>query len=542
MKRLLAFCLMAVLLLTLTGCGDDGAGAGFRFPLEAEPAQLDPQVSTDPAAITVLSVLFEGLTRLDDRGQPVPAGANWTVSADGRTYTFTLRQNQWSTVSVPGEETPWDEPTPVTAQDYLFGLQRALSPGAPDSLAASLYVIQNARAVHTGQQGLGALGVRTEGDDRLIITLNVADPSFPATLATTPCMPCNRAFFEYTAGRYGLEKQYLITNGPFALTAWNHGESLLLGKHEGYRDAAAVLPAAVRYVIGVDDPVESLRTGQMDAVALTAAQVEELADTDIQTVTLQDTVRSLYFNTAQTPLHNADIRRALRDAVQWETVYGYLQAQGEAPATGYLPPDATVAGEAYRNPGNSARLVTDVAAAQTALGRGLKAAYPDEKTPSLPRLTVLAPEDGYSEDLARYLIQSWQKNLKLYCTLETVPPATVEARLRAGNYQLAVCAVTLSGLTAAENLTVYTASSAENFTGYGEAAYDLAVNAALTGGRPEVTAAETLLRQACPTVPLSFPSRYYGIAAHTAGIHVRPFGGGVYGSPFSFQQAQKWED
>ncbi len=543
MKRLiLLLVVVCLVLLPLSGCGDDGSGKGFRFPLEAEPKQLDPQVSTDTASITLISVLFEGLTRLDADGNAVPAAADWTVSADGRTYTFTLRESYWSTIAVRGEETPWDAPTRVTAQDFLFGIQRAVSPTAPDGVAGGLYSIQNAKAVHEGKKGLGALGVRAEGDDRLVVTLNTADPAFLATLATTPCAPCNREFFEYTGGRYGLEKEYLLANGPFLLAAWNHGESLLLNKNEGYHAAGEVLPGAVRFVISPQEPVASLKEGTMDAVALTDAQAAELEGTDVQLVTLQDTVRSVYFNTRRPALANADIRRALRSSVEWGTVYSYLEGMGEPAATGYVAPDATVSGEPYRNDGNATRFATDVGAAQTSLGNGLRALYPDNDSPALPTFTVLAADDEHSANIARYLIQSWQKNLKIYCTLETVSESTLASRVQNASYDIAVYTTTATGLTGAENLAAYTSASADNLTGYSNAAYDLACNAALKGGRTELAALESMLRKECPTLPLSFPRRTYGVAENTEGIIVRPFGGGSYGSPFEFRQAKKWDD
>ena len=65
-RRSAALLLTAALLCgALCGCGDDGTGKGFRFPLSGEPAQLDPQVSADRASLTLISVLFEGLTRID---------------------------------------------------------------------------------------------------------------------------------------------------------------------------------------------------------------------------------------------------------------------------------------------------------------------------------------------------------------------------------------------------------------------------------------------------------------------------------------------
>lgn len=177
-----------------------------------------------------------------------------------------------------------------------------------------------------------------------------------------PFLPCNRAFFQYTAGRYGLEKAYLLTNGPFTLAAWNHGESLLLRRHEQYHAAQDILPQAVRYVIGTADPVEALNTGTMDAELLPADRLQEAAAAGIRLVGLRDTVRSVYFNTRDTALSNADVRRALRDSVEWESIYAYLEELGEQPAAGYIAPDATVNGsELYRSDANDARLQTRAA-------------------------------------------------------------------------------------------------------------------------------------------------------------------------------------
>ena len=58
---------------------------------------------------------------------------------------------------------------------------------------------------------------------------------------------------------------------------------------------------------------------------------------------------------------------------------------------------------------------------------------------------------------------------------------------------------------------------------------------------PELTALEKQLYALCPAVPLSFPVRWYGLAPGDEGIIVRPFGGGRYGSPFSFLQAKKFD-
>ncbi len=505
---LTAMCL--VMTVALTGCGDDGSGGGFRFPLGGEPKQLDPQTATDTASVTVLAALFEGLTRLDENGEVQPAAADWTVSADGCTYTFTLRESYWSTLSVRGEQTEWDQPTRVTAQDFMFGLQRAASPTAPADTAARLASIRNAAAVHSGEYGAGKLGVRAADENTLVITLSQADDTLLETLASPAYAPCDRDFFEYTGGRYGLEKQYLITNGAFSLTAWNHHESLLMTKHEGYHDAARILPQAVRYVIGeVEDPLTALEEGTMDAVALTADEARRAMEQGIPTTSLQDRVRSVYFNAANAALGRADVRRALRSSVEWQTVYDYIRDMGEAAADGYMVPDVLVDGEPYRNEENSRRFATDVTAAREYLGRGLAALATDDKPAAKPRLTVLATEDEHSANLARYLIQSWQKNLDLSCRLELVSADALASRIASGSYEVAIHVA---------------AASRQDTT------------------REQLAAREAALYEDCLTLPLSFPQQIYGVAANTQGIIVRPFGGEPFGSPFGFDHARKWDD
>ncbi len=542
MRRILAVLTALILLLALTACGDDGTDKSFRLPLDSEPRQLDPQSATEASSVAVICALFEGLTRLDADGNVVDGAATYTVSDDGLTYTFTLKESYWSTISVRGEQTNWDEPTMVTAQDFVFGWRRAVSPDNQSGTATAFYGIKNAEAIHKGEAKLSSLGVKAVSATVLTVTLEQADPSFPARLATAPFMPCDQAFFEYTAGRYGLENTYLLSNGAFSLTAWNHNQSLLLSKNEYYHAADTVAPSTVRFVVDNENPAAALTEGSLDAAFLSVEAVDTARQAGVTVHTLEDAVRGVYFNTAETALANAAVRRALRDAIEWSTVYDHLATAGEAKATGYIPPDARVGNEVYRNGDNAAIWSTQVDAAQTALGEGLAAVYPEQEHPAMPQLTFLAAEDTVSADTARYIVQSWQKNLKLSCTLELVSEQILAARVASGNYQIALFTAVGGGLTAADNLTAFVSGAANNLTGFSDPAFDAAYTAATRGGRTEVTAAEAMLRDYCPLIPVSFPHRAYGVAANCKDVTVRPFGGGTYGGEYEFLYAKKFDD
>ena len=543
-KRILAtLALLCLLLGGLSGCGDDGTGQGFRFPLDREPIALDPQMAADTASITVISTLFEGLTRLDKEGTPLPAAADWTVSEDGLTYTFTLRESSWSTIRIRGQETPFDQPTPVTADDFLFAFQRAVDPTTGSSLAVEFDGIQNAAAIRRGEKPLSELGVSTPDRRTLIITLEKPDDSFLTKLSGTPFMPCNRAFFEYTGGRYGLEEEYVLSNGAFRLAAWNHNESLLLYKHEAYHQAEEVTPEAVRFVIDVNDMVTALTDGSLDAAPLTTEQMATLGN-NADYLQLEDQVRCLWFNTSANPFTVSPLRLALRDSVDWNAVNEYLQQTQpyEQTANHFVPPDATICGGTPLAADNTVlNPTTNVSAAKEALQQGLNILYPDSV--GKLRFELLASEDALSADLARYLVQSWQKNLNIYPTLTLLPEAELAARVKSGNYQAAIYIYSPSGRTGAENLSCFSSTATDNLSRLNDHTVDTALRDALSGGIGEWDALEQALWQACPCVPLSYPTRYYGIrnSVKIEGVSVLPFGGGRFGSPLEFREAKKFD-
>ena len=93
-------------------------------------------------AMVVLRDLFEGLTRLDHHAAPVPAAAeSWTVSDDGRVYTFKLRPNL-----------RWSNGDPLVADDFVAGLRRLVDPATASQYAQVVDVIVNAPDIVAGQE------------------------------------------------------------------------------------------------------------------------------------------------------------------------------------------------------------------------------------------------------------------------------------------------------------------------------------------------------------------------------------------------------
>src|SRR5262245_38789590 len=113
------------------------AGANAQSTLRVanmgEPASLDPHFISGTWENRILGDLFLALTTEGPDGKFIPGAAEkWTISPDGKAYTFTIRDHKWS------------DGQPVTAGDFEFAFRRILDPATPAKYASLLYPIRNA--------------------------------------------------------------------------------------------------------------------------------------------------------------------------------------------------------------------------------------------------------------------------------------------------------------------------------------------------------------------------------------------------------------
>ncbi|GAB4467471.1 MAG: peptide ABC transporter substrate-binding protein [Anaerolineae bacterium] len=95
--------------------------AVFREALVGPPRYVNPLLAVSDTDRDLSRLIFSGLTRVDEFGQPVPDLAeSWTVSADGLTYTFTLR-----------DDVTWHDGEPFTAADVDFTMALLRDPHFP---------------------------------------------------------------------------------------------------------------------------------------------------------------------------------------------------------------------------------------------------------------------------------------------------------------------------------------------------------------------------------------------------------------------------
>ena len=210
----------------------------LRVGLRREPPHLDPTADGNPETIEVsYQNLFEGLTRIDERGAVGPGLAQaWTVSADGLTHLFTLRG-----------EVRYHDGTSFDAEHVVFSLNRLRGAANTHPNRKLFDVIADVGAVDAGTAK---------------VVLKRADPKFlfnlgrPEAAMVAPESADNN-------------KAVPIGTGPFALVQWDSGQRALLERNEDYWGPHPRINEAI--FVFIADPVAAL-------AALAANEIDGFAD------------------------------------------------------------------------------------------------------------------------------------------------------------------------------------------------------------------------------------------------------------------------
>ena len=136
MKPLTPFALIVIALGLFIWMDDAPPEADLVFVNQSEVFTLDPQRMSYIQDLRLAHALYEGLVRWDNRDfsiVPAAAEALPEVSADGRRYTFRIRQ-----------EAKWSNGEPVTAHDFIYSWQRAMLPDTAADYSHMFFVIEGA--------------------------------------------------------------------------------------------------------------------------------------------------------------------------------------------------------------------------------------------------------------------------------------------------------------------------------------------------------------------------------------------------------------
>ncbi|MBP6216955.1 MAG: peptide ABC transporter substrate-binding protein [Oligoflexales bacterium] len=467
-----------------------------------EPQDLDPTITTGSPESHIIDNLFEGLTSLHPFTlDPAPGMAeSWTISADGKTYVFKIRN-----------QTAWSDGTPLTAKDFVWSWVRALKPETAAQYAYQLYHIKNAEKFNQGKiKDEKELGVRALDERTLEVVLENPTPYFLRLTSFHTLYPTPKHIVE----KYGKEwtkENHIVSNGAFKLVEWKMNRHVKIVPNPKYWDHSKVNLKEVYFLPIENSDTEEKSftsgeiqlTGNVPSLKIPSYRAEQQKNPSKYSALRVNPFLAVYFyrmNVKKPPLDNVLVRRALALTVDRKLIVEKITKAGQLPATAFTPP---VEGYSYTGPGLPASVTPEVIQeAKTLLA---KAGYPDGK--GMPKIELLYNTLEDHKRIAVVIQQMWKKHLNVDVDLFNQEWKVYLDTQRTGNYSLARGGWIGDYPDPNTFLDLFVSNGGNNQTGWSNKEYDKHIEeAALTTDQAKrftaFAKAEAILLEELPVLPV----------------------------------------
>jgi peptide/nickel transport system substrate-binding protein len=321
-STVLAAALAAAMVVGYAAAAD--AAGTLRIGRDQDTVTFDPVLTVANADIWILDNMNANLVRVtpDGSGLEADLAEKWTVSDDGKTYTFTMRP-----------DLKFSDGSPITVADVKFSLERARD--LETSVFGSMYKIMTS--------------VETPDDKTVVIKLD--KPSAP--LLSLLAMFSTSITPEKAVKELGEEfASKPIGAGAFKLEEWKRGDRIVLVRNPNYWQNSRVKLDRVEWIVVPADNtrVLKLQAGEIDAaIFVPFAMVDQLKqDANIQ-VHLDPSSREdlMLINHTHKPLDDVRVRQAICEAIDREAILKTVLFGNGVVANSVIP-----AGALYYNKDN----------------------------------------------------------------------------------------------------------------------------------------------------------------------------------------------
>ncbi|MHA8262274.1 peptide ABC transporter substrate-binding protein [Lactobacillaceae bacterium Melli_B3] len=483
-KKVSIFAAVAIMAAGLAACGDGSNNSanstktnnnGTTKPLNwmetTELSTLDPSKASDAISQNTLQNTNQGLLT-NIQGSDVKPGVakSYSVSKDGKTYTFNLRPSKWS----DGSE--------VTAKDFVYGMQRTVDPKTASQTAYDFDHVKNYADVQSGKKPVSSLGVKAVGKYKLVITLSQPEPYFKYLLTGADFYPQNEAFVKKVGDKYGTNAQNSIYNGPYKVTNWNGtNESWTLVKNDQYWNAkhTKIKNVKVNVVKDSGTAYNEYQSGKLDEMMLsTKQQVDHYKNSPEYHQRANSGTYFVELNQQKVAaFKNQNIRKALSMIIDRAKFTNDVMGDGSFPAKG-----AVGKGVASYN----GKDFTDAAYVKSAVSYNEKTAKQlwakglKEIGKKSVNVTLTYDDTPLGKSVNEFLQSAFDKLPGLKVDTQNVPQKTRMTRAASGQFDITVAGWQTNYPDPTAYLKLFTTGNAYNFGKWSNKQYDQYVNAAET--------------------------------------------------------------
>ncbi|MBT98767.1 MAG: ABC transporter substrate-binding protein [Dehalococcoidia bacterium] len=401
---------------------DDGEPLdGGRFVrLFVDPPTLDPHLTTDATSAQIIVEVFGGLVTIDSELNVVADLAeSWDISPDGRVYTFRIRP-----------DATFHNGKQVTAEDVRWSLERATDPltEAPN-VDQYLGDIVGVDAKLDGD-ALEISGVRVINEQTIEITIDESKSFFLAKMTYPTAFVLDKENIEGSPKNWFREPN---GTGPFKMTEYKVGETLVLSRHDGYHLGAAKL-AEVEMILSGGTSMLMYENDEIDIAGVGLSDLDRLLDpthnlnAELLRAAPSFSVQYIGLNVNEPPLDDLNVRKALNLAIDKREIATIVLGDQVVPATGILPPgfpafNSSVSGYEF-DPELAKQLLLD-------------SKYGDDLD-NMPPITITTPGSfgaNVSLDM-EVVLAMWEKNLGIRTGFQQTEFATFLKDLNKRRFQM----------------------------------------------------------------------------------------------------------
>lgn len=516
-------CLLLILVLFAGGCKRSNGDLAhpLRINIGSDPQTLDPRKARDLTTITIMHMLFEGLTRHSKSGDLEMALAeDVQISEDGVHYQFHLRPSVWSNGDL------------VTSFDFAESWKTILDPQFPTDIAYQLYVIKNGRKAKMGEIGLDQVGIQTPDQATLIVELEQPVPYFLELLTMPSFFPTSHKSSNGNPN-WALSVDTYTCNGPFVPQEWRHGDLLRVVKNNRYWESKNLgLSAIELFMMSGDTELRMFEEGKLDwagsplsTLPVDAVRslkengdlcVEPFSGTYFYRVNVSETIGD-----KKNPLSHPLFRKALAYALDRRAITEHVLQGGQVPAKSFVPPEMGLAENGYFHDFHLEKAKSFLLDALLEL---------DVTFSNLEPIRISYSSSERNAFIAQAVQKQWEQGLGIRVELEAVEPKVYFQRISQKEYQVAASSWTADFNDPINFLEVFKFKDAgSNNTNWENPKYiDLLKQSGLCKNIEErkriLREAEQILMDQMPLIPLFHFALNYLQKEGISGVALSPMG------------------
>ena len=413
----------------------DGEPVSITVGVGQQFTTLDPGLSTETVNRFALAHMYAGLYKKLEDGSVVPdlAAGEPEVSEDGLTYTIKLK-----------DDLVWSDGEPITAHDFVFGINRNLTYGAENGFVTDKMVryLEGAEEyladTEVDLETFSFAGVEALDDTTVVYHLKTPCAFFTGLLCGGGFLPLREDVAEAGFSEWAVEPGYPVT-GAYVLDYCNENEKVVLTKNESFYDAENVTVDEITFQVmpDMDAQAAAFKTGDLDAaLAISASIVSTYENQNELWNRPQQSVYSIDLNSGEKgpeALKDVNVRRALAISINRDEIVKAINAGNfYTPLYGYVPFGMKGAEDDFRKEGDAKQLYQayDPEKAKELL----KEAGYDESNPLT--LKYKYSNNSIHADVAQMLEQMW-KAVGVNVELEVVESGVFYDQIDQGDFEMA---------------------------------------------------------------------------------------------------------